>query len=229
MLKAIIFDLDNTLVDFMKFKQLTTKAAAKALRKHGWRLSENETIRRIFAIYASKGIEYQKTFADLVYGQGYRGNGAEKLQQAAILAYLREKERALKPFAGVEKTLAKLGKRHVLAILSDAPRNKAWQRLILAGLDKYFAQVGTFHDTHEYKPGRRPFLLMCRKLKARPDECLFVGDNPERDIKGAKAVGMKTAWAKYGYIIGNKRKGKADFVLRKFKDLEKVVKKLDLN
>jgi putative hydrolase of the HAD superfamily len=228
MLRFILFDLDNTLIDFMSFKKKTAKAAVKALKSKGWKLSQRKTIERIFRIYAEKGIEYQKTFKDLVYGQGYGGNEAEKLQQAAILAYLREKERALKPFAGVEKTLARLGKRHVLAILSDAPRNKAWQRLIMAGLDKYFAQVGTFHDTKEYKPHRRPFLLMCRKLKARPSECLFVGDNPERDIKGAKAVGMKTAWAKYGHVLGNPRKGKADFVLRKFKDLEKAVMTLML-
>lgn len=223
MLKAILFDLDNTLVDFLSFKKKTALAAAKALRRHGWKLSEKQTVKQIFKIYDEKGIEYQKTFRDLVYGAGYRGNTAEKMQQAAILAYLREKERALKPYAGVEKTLAKLKKRHKLAILSDAPRNKAWQRLIMAGLDKYFAQVGTFQDTKKYKPDKKPFLRMCAKLKAKPQECLFVGDNPERDIRGAKALGMKTAWAKYGHVIGNPKKGKADYVLKRPNDLLKVV------
>jgi len=225
MLKAIIFDIDNTLVDFMQFKKKTAKASAAAMKKHGWKLSEKETIRRIFAIYSKKGIEYQKTFRDLVYHQGYRGNKAERLQQAAILAYLKEKGKALKPFAGVISTLAKLKKRHRLAVLSDAPRNKAWQRLIMAKLDKYFDEVGTISDTGKFKPDKLPFLRMCKKLKVKPGECLFVGDNPERDIKGAKSVGMITAFAKYGHVIGDARKGRADFVLKSPKQLLSVVKK----
>ena len=227
MLKAILFDLDNTSVDFMKFKRETAIAAAKALEKYGWKMGQKETVRRIFRIYAKKGIEYQKTFAGLVYGAGYRGNKAERLQQAAILAYLAQKGKSLKPFRGVEKTLSSLARKHRLAILSDAPRNKAWQRLIMADLGKYFCEVGTLADTGKFKPNKRPFQRMLRKLKVKPNECLFVGDNPERDIKGAKEVGMKTAWAKYGHVLGNPKKGKADFVLKKPSDLLKVAEKLD--
>ena len=142
MLKAVIFDLDNTLIDFWSFKKMTALAAAKQMRRHGWRLSEKETVRRIFAIYREKGIEYQKTFADLVYGAGYAGNAAERIQQSAIMAYNRAKFSVLRPYPGVKGMLSALRRRHRLAVLSDAPRNKAWQRLVLAGLDGLFRRGG---------------------------------------------------------------------------------------
>jgi len=60
-------------------------------------------------------------------------------------------------------------------------------------------------------------------LKLKIESKLFVGDNPSRDIKGAKEVGMKTAWAKYGHVnqyVGysapNKEDEKlADYVLER--------------
>ena len=48
----------------------------------------------------------------------------------------------------------------------------------------------------EYKPHPSPFTLALKKLAVLPDAVLFVGDNPSRDIKGAKAVGMRTCLAK---------------------------------
>lgn len=230
MIKAVIFDLDNTLIDFLSFKQETAKAVAIELKRHGWKLSEEQTYDKIFQIYAERGIEYQKTFADLVYGENYKDNEAERLQQSAIIAYNRYKYQTLKPYFGVMDMLDALKQKGLkLAVLTDAPRNKAWQRLVLAGLENYFDEVGTFHDLQVHKPSKEPFLRMVEKLGLTPQDCLFVGDNPSRDIKGAKEVGMKTAWAKYGHVgqyIGylepNKEDEKlADFVLEKPNDLVK--------
>lgn len=234
MIKAVIFDLDNTLIDFLSFKQETARAVASELKRHGWKLSEKETYEKIFEIYQQKGIEYQKTFADLVYGQEYEPNKAEKMQQAAIIAYNRKKYQMIKPYEGVIEMLEKLKAKGIkLAVLTDAPRNKAWQRLVLAGLENYFDEVGTFHDTGEHKPSKKPFLRMVDKLALPPKECLFVGDNPSRDIRGAKAVGMKTAWAKYGHVnmyVGYSAPQKsdekmADFVLKKPVELIECINK----
>ena len=62
MIKAILFDLDNTLIDFLTFKKETAKAAAKAMVTQGFPLNEIETYGKIFSVYDEKGIEYQKTF-----------------------------------------------------------------------------------------------------------------------------------------------------------------------
>jgi len=215
-----------TLLDFWAFKTATARAAARQMRKHGWKFSEKETVKRIFAIYKEKGIEYQKTFADLVYGAGYAGNKAEKIQQAAIIAYNKTKFEILKPYPGAKSMLTALKRRYKLAVLSDAPRNKAWQRLILTGLDGFFEEIGTIHDTGKAKPDRAPFLRICKLLKVKPKECLFVGDNPERDIAGAKSVGMTAVWARYGHIYG-KRNGLQDATIKKPMELIKIIEKIE--
>ncbi|MCK4635104.1 MAG: HAD family hydrolase, partial [Candidatus Aenigmarchaeota archaeon] len=80
----------------------------------------------------------------------------------------------------------------------------------------------TLSETGEKKPSKKPFEMAIKKLKLKPDEILFVGENPERDIKGAKSVGMKTALALYGLDYRNKpKKIKADYII---KDVSEVLK-----
>ena len=50
------------------------------------------------------------------------------------------------------------------------------------------------------KPDAAIFCRAAERVGARPGECLFVGDNPEADIFGAHAAGMKTAWFNPGAV-----------------------------
>ena len=60
MLKAIVFDLDNTLVDFMGMKTRAVDAAIDAMVDAGIGLDRDEVKSRIDAIYKVRGIEYQQ-------------------------------------------------------------------------------------------------------------------------------------------------------------------------
>jgi putative hydrolase of the HAD superfamily len=222
MLSAILFDLDNTLINFLNFKVETAKAAARAMVEHGLPLTEIEAYGKIFSIYDEKGIEYQKTFHDVVEPFNLEINLAERIQQVGIAAYLQKKFEVLRPYPLVRPTLAQL-KRYKLGVVTDAPRNKAWQRLVLTGLDDEFEIVITKDDTMKEKPHPSPFNLALEKLNVAPSACLFVGDNPDRDIKGATGLGMKTCLAKYG-LWNRKGQTKADFEIEKFEDLLRVVK-----
>ena len=88
-----------------------------------------------------------------------------------------------------------------LAILSDAPRMRAWIRLASLKLTDFFDVVVTRDDTRRIKPHKKPFLYVLKKLRVEAGEALMVGDWPERDIKGAKAVGMKTCFARYERFV----------------------------
>lgn len=85
-----------------------------------------------------------------------------------------------------------------------------------AGLDPYFHTIVTFDDTGVKKPAKEPFLKACQQLKVKPNECLMVGDWPERDIEGAKAIGIKTCWAKYG---GQNKEANADYEIENILEL----------
>ncbi len=53
---------------------------------------------------------------------------------------------------------------------------------------------------------------------------MFIGDWPERDVKGAKSIGMKTVFARYGYD-GQGKAVHADYKAMHFKDLIEILKK----
>jgi HAD superfamily hydrolase (TIGR02253 family) len=223
MFKAVLFDLDNTLIDFLTFKKETAKAAAKAMIEHGFPLSEIETYGKIFSVYDAKGIEYQKTFHDVIQPLGLDINDAEKIQQAAIVAYLHKKFEILRPYPMVKPVLKTLREKGMkLGVVTDAPRNKAWQRLVITGLEKEFGVVVTHDDTLEFKPHPSPFYIALKKLNLLPQACLFLGDNPATDIKGAKEVGMATCLAKYG-LWNRDSDEKADYEISNFDDLLKIV------
>ena len=221
--KAILFDLDNTIIDFLTFKKETAKAAASVMVKQGLPITEIQAYGKIFSVYDEKGIEYQKTFYDVIKPFNLEINKAERIQQAAILAYLKKKFEVLRPYPLVKPTLANLRKRYELGIVTDAPRNKTWQRLVLTGLEDEFDFVITHDDTLEKKPHSSPFYLALQKLNLLAPACLFVGDNPERDIKGAKELGMQTCWARYG-SMRKMTEANADFVIDRFEELVKVLK-----
>ncbi len=227
MIKAIACDLDNTLVDFVSFKRASSEAAAKALVAAGLKAKPSEVYRKLYEIYDEYGIEDKKALSRLLWHKyGIRDfNIFEKIQQAGVIAYMAAMLKSLKVYPGVKPTLKKLrDKGYKLYIVSDAPRNMVWFRMNLMKLVEYFDEVVSFDDSKQVKPSKLPFKALLRRTGMKPKHILFVGDDPEKDIKGAKKFGMVTALATYGWRLNKKSKVKPDFYLKKFGDVLKVVK-----
>jgi putative hydrolase of the HAD superfamily len=109
-----------------------------------------------------------------------------------------------------------------LGVVSDAPAREAWLRLCHINYHHLFEVVVTYDDTGERKPSPKPFLAALAQLGIPPKEAIMVGDWAERDMVGAKNVGMLTAFAKYGDAFGNQNVS-ADFVLEDISDLLTVI------
>jgi HAD superfamily hydrolase (TIGR02253 family) len=201
MIKAVIFDLDNTLVDFMAMKNQAIDAAIRAMRDAGLNLPAEEIRRRIDAIYAEQGIEFQSVFDQLLYDEFSVVD--YKILASGIIAYRRAREAALVPYPHVYMTLMSLMKMNLkLGVVSDAPGREAWLRLCYLNLHHIFDVVVTFDDTHARKPNPEPFTEALKRLGVLPEESLMVGDWAERDVLGAAQVGMKTVFARYGDTFG---------------------------
>ncbi|MGY8783299.1 MAG: TIGR02253 family HAD-type hydrolase, partial [Fidelibacterota bacterium] len=61
-IKGVIFDLDNTLLDFMKMKEFAVKAAIKGMIEAGLLVDEESSYKEIIAIYSELGWENQTVF-----------------------------------------------------------------------------------------------------------------------------------------------------------------------
>jgi len=65
-IRAIVFDLDNTLTDFMRMKEAAIQAAIDGMIDAGFQKSREELRRRVQAIYDVRGLEFQRVFDELL-------------------------------------------------------------------------------------------------------------------------------------------------------------------
>jgi putative hydrolase of the HAD superfamily len=201
MIKSVIFDLDNTLVDFMAMKRQAIDAAINSMIDAGLKLPFTEVRERIDAIYKERGIEFQNVFDQFLYDLFQKVD--YKILSAGIIAYRRAREAALVPYPHVNMTLVDLVKHGIkLAVVSDAPTREAWLRLSYLNFHHFFEAVVTFEDTGERKPSPAPFRRALYLLGVEPHEAIMVGDWPERDVVGAAQLGMITVFARYGDTFG---------------------------
>lgn len=225
MIEAVIFDIDNTLLDFMKMKRAAVDAAVDAMIDAGLKIPKDEMIEKIFQVYWQEGIEDQNIFDKVLLKEF--GEIDYKILAAGIVGYRKAKEANMTLYPHVRMTLTELLKMGIrLGVVSDAPRLPVWLRIVSLGLHHYFEKIVTFDDTGKRKPAPEPFLKIMDLMNLKPENTMMIGDWAERDIKGAKNLGMVTAWAKYGNQFDTKNSG-ADWELDDIYELVSIIKKIN--
>ena len=225
-IRAVLFDLDNTLVDFIFMKEQSCRAAAGAMVATGLLMDESLAYEELIKTYFAVGIESDHAFSEFLKSKGQFNH---KILAAAINAYLDAKNRCLKPYANVKPVLEELERKGIfIAMVTDAPKTKAYQRLLAMKIEPYFRFVVGYEDTNNLKNTGLPLKLVLQFLRKElpgiaNSEILMVGDSIERDVAPAKQLGLKTAWAKYGQKTSTP--STADYELADIKDLLNIVKR----
>lgn len=224
-IKAVIFDLDNTLVNFMRVKRAAVSGAVEAMIDAGLTVGKEEAIQQVFNMYDREGIEDQRVFDKMLVDK--YGQIDHRILAAGVVGYRKAKEGSMVLYPHVRQTIMHLLRMGLkLGLVSDAPRMSAWTRLISLGLDSFFDTVVANEDTGKRKPDPAPFRLALSRLEVQPEEAIMVGDWAERDMVGAKALGMKTAFARYGDDFNTQDAG-ADFELTDIHQLVDIVRSLN--
>lgn len=222
MIKAVLFDLDNTLIDFWKMKRHSCSAAIDAMIGAGLNIDHDKAQQILFDLYDKHGLEEKTIFQKFL--KKVAGKVDYKILANGIVAYRRVRSGYLEAYPNVDYVLLKLKSKGIkLGIVTDAPRLKAWIRLASIKLSNYFDAVVTYEDTKQFKPSKMPFKAALKKLNVRAEECLMIGDWPERDIKGAKKLGINTCFARYGNP--KVEKSYADYEIANFKAILDIVDK----
>lgn len=223
MIKAVIFDIDNTLTDFMKMKRAAVDAAVEGMIDAGLPGTKDKLVEEVFEVYWKEGIEDQKIFDKILKAKV--GKVDYRILAAGIVGYRRAKTGAMVLYPKVQMTLIDLVKMGIKrVVISDAPKLEVWLRIAQLGLHNYFDDIITSEDFGVKKPAPEPFRRALEILGTKPAETLMIGDWPDRDIKGAKGVGIRTVWAKYGDTFGTKESG-AEFEIDDIHQLVGIIRK----
>ncbi|MEM3422284.1 MAG: TIGR02253 family HAD-type hydrolase [Candidatus Bilamarchaeaceae archaeon] len=218
MIKHIFFDIDDTLYPSRDFATLARKNAIKAMIRAGLNVKEEELEKLLYRQIKEKGSNYEHHFDDLL--KELRVKKRERYVAAAVAAYHDTKITIL-PYPEVPRVLLELRDKKIkLYIASEGISIKQWDKLLRLGIAQYFEEVFV---VNEKKGGKNTkfYKEIIKKIKAKPEECLMVGDKEEKDIVPAKKAGMLT----FRIMRGNIEKTAADFSGKDLKKILEIVKK----
>ncbi|MDI3498310.1 HAD-IA family hydrolase [Archaeoglobus sp.] len=214
-IKAVIFDLDNTLVDFVEAKM---EACRAVVEKAG--CGDADELLHYF-LRQRHGFESHYNIADYLRDKGVY---SEELYRECCEIYEKVKLESVRVYEGIREVLEKLKQNYRLAVVTDAENGHAISRLEKAGLLNFFDVIVSADMTGKRKPEPDSPLLALKKLNVGPEEAAIVGDSLRRDIQAGKRLGMLTIYAAYGdRNFFESRKEEADFVAEKPEDILKVL------
>lgn len=112
----------------------------------------------------------------------------------ALVQVYRNAKPKLKLYEDSVEILNKLKYNYKLGLITDGLAYVQWNKIKLLEVENYFDNIIVTDDLgREYwKPHTMPFINMAEKFKLLPNECVYIGDNPNKDFYGAKKLGYKT-------------------------------------
>lgn len=216
MIRAVIFDMGNTLLRFVRPGNGT------------WRELEDRGIRGLYRYLVEQGHLIQADedrfveamFARLAEGWEQSTGGHVNLRavdwiaagaadhlvtldEQALLsaahAYARPLQSGVQAVPGAAEALATLRERGCrIGLISNTiwPASLHLEDLELLGLRQYLEYTVFSGDAGVWKPLPAIFQRVLAGLGVEPHEAVFVGDSPREDILGAQAVGMRAIWVR---------------------------------
>jgi len=140
------------------------------------------------------------------------------------LAYAKESP-ALLP--GARRIVQTLGRDFDLAIVTSGNRRRVRQQLRNFELADYFSACVCSEDVLKKKPHPAPLNLALARLRADPDECVYVGDTAE-DIEMARRAGVRPIGVLGPFPTAERiRAARPDTILRSIRDLPGYLQTLD--
>ena len=106
-------------------------------------------------------------------------------------------------FPNSEPLLRELKKRgYTVGVITNGPSVLQTHKMRESGLMPYVDLLVVSGDYGVHKPDPELFKIACRKLGLAPGECLYVGDHPVNDIQGALSAGMNALRMNFGWFKG---------------------------
>lgn len=179
-IRAVIFDVDGTLVNSVEGIH---QAATRAAEAFGFEVSY-EAVRR--------AMNSGESLWDLVLPEEQRGDAELRaiLRGQTLRHWPRVLEQSVRVFPGLEETLRRLRAAGLRMAIFTGSRGESFLPLRRAGLMEFFDPVVTADDVERPKPHPQGLHRCLESLGCSPGEAVYVGDS-RHDVEAARAVGMR--------------------------------------
>jgi len=194
-IRAVAFDLDNTLWDVDPVLERAEARWLQWLRDNCPRIPERLSMDELRASRLALAAREPHNAHDFTYlriaslAQQARECGYhESVSEQAFEIFIAERN-LIDLFPDVRPGFARLSTRYALASLSNGNAD-----LARIGVADLFSVSLNARGIGAAKPDRRCFDRLVQDLNLAPREVIYVGDDPLLDVEAARAAGLLTAW-----------------------------------
>jgi FMN hydrolase / 5-amino-6-(5-phospho-D-ribitylamino)uracil phosphatase len=197
--RAIAFDLDNTLWDVTPVLARAEQALHAWLALHAPRLAARLTSADLRQAREELARREPHNAHDVTYLRlasmtaQVRAHGYEERLAHDAMAVFLSARNAVEVFPDVQPALTRLGARYRLGSLSNGNAD-----LTRIGLQSLFTASLNARQIGAAKPDRRCFEALATALGCAPREILYVGDEPLLDVAAARRAGFGSVWMNRG-------------------------------
>ncbi|WP_342534549.1 HAD family hydrolase [Lysinibacillus sp. FSL K6-0057] len=182
MVKAIIFDVDGTILDT---EQAILQSLQRTLREETQKDYPFEALRFALGIPGKDAL--QRLNMDDI-------EAVHQKWSAAVLEFSHE----VAVFENLEEVIQHLATKPIqMGIVTSKTAQEVVDEFDPFGLSDYFHQIVSASDTEKHKPHPEPLLKCLDALQVAPQEAIYIGDSIY-DFQCAKQAGAKFALAHWG-------------------------------
>jgi putative hydrolase of the HAD superfamily len=184
--EAVIFDLDDTLYPERRYALSGFAAISHELQvRHG--IPAADAFRTLSS--ALRAGRRQSAFQELC-----ERFTLDQREIPRLVHLMRMHTPRLRLARAARQVLAAVRRSQPVAVLTNGLPNVQVRKIAALGIEPLVDAViyAVEHGIGIGKPDAAPFLAVCTRLGVHPRECVFVGNDPIRDVAGARAVGMRT-------------------------------------
>ncbi len=198
MIKAVLFDFDETLQDRTK---AFDEYAICFMEEFFPNLSSEEKKKRIQdMIDTGNGgyVQRDEYYDNLIKMWNWK---TDLTGEDLTMHYNEQFGLHCKIFPNSQKTMQELKNRgYIVGVLTNGPSDLQHKKMEKSGLLPYCDILVVSGDVGVHKPSPEIFKYTADKLGLKTEECVYVGDHPINDIKGSTDSGMKAIRMNYGWF-----------------------------
>lgn len=233
MIKTIIFDLDDTLYRELDFVYGAFREVCKYLS-----YKYNKDVEQLYqdTIYILDEFGRGKVFDMICNKNGIKEDidFLVKLYREAMppLKLYEDAEHILREFKGEGSKLLLNEEQtsYNIGIITDGKSSVQWNKIKALDLENRVDKIMVTDDygLDFWKPNEFSYREMLKYFNSMPEECIYVGDNPNKDFIGARKVGMHTV--RIIREVGDHMKTfldkdyEGDFIIKDLKELKCIIK-----